>query len=133
MDQEQIKRYRIPIIVGIFVFSILINGGFFPIVNFNPNNPVKRETIMLFIIIVMSCAFHKEVGSLEAVILSECPPVLIGVINVAIVLCALVCRYLLELGEVSNTYHFTAMNIAFQMIFLALISSVTCLLERKKQ
>lgn len=132
MSQETIRSHRIPIIVGIFVFSVLINGGFFPIINFNPNHPVERDTTMFLIILVMPCVFHKGVGSLEAIIFSELQPVLVGIINVSIVICALLCRYFLELGEESNTYNFTILNIAFQVFFLAFISSVTYLLERKK-
>lgn len=133
MNQETIRSYKKPIMVGILLLSILVNGGFFPIINFNPANPVERDTVMGFIILVMTCVFHKEVGTLEAIVFSKLPLVLIGMINVAVVLGALGCRYLIEFGEVSNTYNFTILNIAFQVMVLALISSVSCLLERMKR
>ena len=50
----KIKNNRKSIIVGMFVLSILVNGGFFPIVNFNPDNPVDLGITMRLIIIVMT-------------------------------------------------------------------------------
>ena len=84
------------------------------------------------IIIVMAFTFHNSIGSLEAIILSEWSATFIGIFNVVIVLCGLVCRYLLEFGEVSNTYNFTIFNVSFQAIALAIVSTVVCVLERKK-
>lgn len=38
----------------------------------------------------MSCVFHKGVDSLEAIVFSELQPVLVGIINAGIVICALI-------------------------------------------
>ena len=133
VDRGKIKNHKKPIIIGVFIFSILVNGGFFPIVNFNPDNPVDLGITLRLIIIVMAFTFHKSIGSLEAIILSEWSATFIGIFNAVIVLCGLICRYLLEFGEVSNTYNFTILNVSFQAIALAVVSTVTCVLERKKK
>lgn len=133
VDDEKIKNHKKPIIIGVFIFSILVNGGFFPIVNFNPDNPVDLGIIMRLIIIIMAYTFHKSIGSLETIILPEWSTTFIGVFNAVLVLCGLIFRYLVEFGEVSNTYNFTILNVSFQMIALAAVSTVTCVLERKNK
>lgn len=130
---EKIKNHKKSIIIGMLISSILINGGFFPIVNFNPDKPVNLGLPLHLMIIVMAFNFHKSIGSLEAIIFAEWSTTFIGVFNVAIVLCGLACRYLLEFGEVSNTYNFTISNVFFQVIVLAAISTIVCVLERNKK
>jgi len=132
MDREKIKRHKKIILVGMIGFSILVNGGFFPIINFNPENPVDLEIMLRLAIVVMAFIFHKSIGSLEAAILSKWSVIHLSIFNVFLVLSGLVCRYLLEFGEVSNTYNFTILNVCFQVVVLAFVSTLTCLLERKK-
>lgn len=132
VDREKIKKHKRLIIIGVFVSVILVNGGFFPIANFNPDNPVDLGITLRIIIIVMAFTFHKSIGSLEAVILSERSTKFIGIFNTVIVLFGLAFRYLLEFGEVSNTYNFTIFNVSFQAISLAVVSTVVFVLERKK-
>lgn len=131
-DKEKLKRYQKMIIAGMFVFSILINGGFFPIVNFNPENPVDLGMTTQLMIIVMAIIFHKYIGSLEAVIFTERSAIFLYAFNVLLVLSGLFCRYLLEFGEISNTYNFTMGNVLFQVVVLAAVSTIVCFLERKK-
>lgn len=130
---KKIKNNRKLIILGMFISSILVDGGFFPIVNFNPDNPVDLGITFRLVIIVMAFMFHKAIGSLEAVAFSEWSAIFIAIFNVAIASCGLVCRYLLELGEVSNTYNFTILNICFQVAVLAFLSTIVCVLEQKKK
>lgn len=131
--REQIRNHKGIVLVGMLIFSILVNGCFFPIVNFNPKNTTDLVTILRFMIIAMTFTFHKSIASLEAVIFPKAPIIFIGAFNVFLVICGLICRYLLESGEVSNVYNFTILNIAFHVIILALISTAACLLERKKK
>ena len=112
--------------------SILVNGGFFPIINFNPENPVNLEIMLRLVIVVMAFTFHKYIGSLESTIFSKWYEILLRIFNVFLVLSGLICRYLFEFGEKSNTYNFTMLNVCFQVIVLAFISTLTCLMERKK-
>lgn len=132
VDREKIKSYKNIIFVGTFAFSILVNGGFFPIINFNSINPVDLGIMLRWTIIAMAFIFHKSIGSLEAIILSKWSVTLISIFNVFLVLCGLICRYLLEFGEISNTYNFTILNVLFQVIVLSFVSTAVCLLERKK-
>ncbi len=132
MDVAKIKRRKNIIIVCMCIMSVLINGGFFPIINFNPDNPVNLGIVMRLMIIIMAFAFHKAIGSWEAVVFSEWPITFIGIFNMALALSGLGCRYLLEFGEVSNTYNFTIANVIFQVLALVFVSTVVCALDKKK-
>jgi len=132
-DRAKIKKHRKAIIIGILIASTLISGGFFPIVNFNPDNPVNLGLILRLMIIVMAFSYCKYIGSLEAIIFANWSKISIGVFNATTVLCGLAFRYLLEFGEVSNTYNFTILNVFFQVITLTMISTIVFVLERKKK
>lgn len=132
IDREKINRHKKIILVGMLVFSILVNGGFFPMINFNAENPVDLGIMFRPMIIIMAFIFHKSMGSLEAVLLSTRSVIFISIFNVLLVLCGLLCRFLLEFGEASNTYNFTVLNVLFQTAVLAFISTAVCLFERKK-
>lgn len=132
MDREKIKRHKKIILTGMIGGSILVNGGFFPIIKFNPENPVNLEIMLRLVIVVMTFTFHKYIGSLESTIFSKWSAILLSIFNVFLVLSGLICRYLLEFGEESNTYNFSMLNVCFQVIVLAFISTLTCLMEQKK-
>lgn len=129
---EKLKNHKRSSIIGVLIPTILVNGGFFPIINSNPENPVDLGVIMHLLIIVMPFAFHKTIGSLEAIILSDWSATFTGILNAVMVLCGLICRYLLEFGEISNTYNFTFINISFQTISLTMVSTVVYVLKQKE-
>ncbi len=130
-NREKIKNHKKIILAGILGFSSLINGCFFPIINFNSENPAALGIMLHLMIIIMAFTLHKFIGSLEVVILSKWSVIFISIFNVFLVLCGLIFRYVLEFGEVSNTYNFTVLNVFFQVALLSFISTATCLLERK--
>jgi len=132
VDKGKMKGHKKLTLAGMVISSILINGGFFPIINFNPNNPVDLGIMLRLAIIAVAISSHIGLGTLQAAILSKWPATFIGLLNVFLVLCGLICRYLLEFGEVSNTYSFTILNVSFQVITLAFMSTVACLSERRK-
>jgi len=130
--KSRISGHRNIIIASIVIGTILVNGCFFPIVNLNRENPVDIGLAMCLIVAVMALAFHKGIGSFEAVAFPKWPIAFVGIFNFVLVLIGLGCRYLLEFGEVSNTYNFTAVNVAFQVLVLVLVSTIVCALDRLK-
>lgn len=133
MSQNKIKSHKTAVIIGMIVFSILVDGGFFPIMNFNPNNPVASSIWMRIVIVGMALLYHQEIGLLEAAVFTKWSVIKIAAFNAFLISCGLSGRYLLEFGEISNVYNFTAFNIAFQMILLTVCSTVFCMLEKRKQ
>lgn len=130
---EKIKNHKKAVMISMFLFSILVHGVFFPIVNFNPNHPVDMGMGMRSLIIIMAVTFQKAIGALEAVVFEKWSMVLVGIFNCVLVVCGLFCRYLLEFGEVSNTYNFTVANVAFQMVVSVLVSMVVFAWESRKK
>ena len=81
----------------------------------------------------MVVAGHAYIGTLEAVIFAKSSGAFfIGIFNIFLVACGLLGRYLLNFGEISNVYHFTIANIVFQVITLAVVSTIVCLWKRRK-
>ena len=54
----------------------------------------------------------------------------ITLFNLVIVLAGMVCRYLLEYGEVSNTYNFTIPNILFHIVAALGISIISYIVSK---
>ncbi len=105
--------------LAVVPLMLVVNCGFFPIVNFNPENPVDLGMIMRALVLVMAVKAHWDFGRLEARVFPERSLSFIGLFNAAVVCGGLLARYLLELGEVSNSYNFTLANAAFHVLVLA--------------
>lgn len=108
---------------------LLVNCGFFPIVNFNPDNPVDLGIIMRVMIFTLAASAHWDFGRLEARVFPGWSPLFIGLFNAAVVCGGLLGRYLLELGEVSNTYNFTSANGVFHVLLLTAAATAAWKLE----
>lgn len=108
---------------------LAVNCGFFPIVNFNPDNPVDLGITMRTLIFLSAFAAHWRFGGLEARVLPGRSLLFIGLFNTALVSGGLLARYLLEFGEVSNAYNFTLTNAAFHVLVLAAAATVSFGLE----
>lgn len=129
LSNEIFKKYKKFIIVCMVILSCLISGGFFPIINFNLDNPVDIG-IMRFIIIVMAAIAYVDIGVIESIIMPKLKILLIIVLNIAIISSGLIFRYLLEFGEISNTYNFTLPNVCFQIFALTAISTVSYIIKK---
>ena len=55
----------------------------------------------------------------------------VALLNLGMILLSMLFRYLLEFGEVSNTYNFTAPNIALHIVATLTISMVSYLTARE--
>ncbi|WP_283124817.1 hypothetical protein [Angelakisella massiliensis] len=130
--KEMARKHKKLILAGILCCSIVVDGGFFPMVNFNPQNPVDLGIPHRLLVVMGALWFHQAVGCLEAAVFPKWSGGRIAVFNVFLVVLGLICRYLLEFGEVSNSYNFTVRNVFFQVTLLALMSTAVCLFERRK-
>lgn len=108
---------------------LLVNCGFFPIVNFNPDNPVDLGLVMRVMIFTLAASAHWNFGRLEARVFPGWSPLFIGLFNAAVVCGGLLGRYLLEFGEVSNTYNFTPGNTVVHVLFLTAAATAAWRLE----
>ena len=100
MDKLKMIKNRKPLLFCIVFLAIIVNLGFFPIINFNPENPVNFGLFKLVIILMAgsSCVY---IGTFQAVFFPKWSILNIFLLNAALSLCGLCCRYALEFGEVS--------------------------------
>ena len=113
--KESVKRRRRLATILLVLGSLLVSGGMFPMVNTNPENPVDLGSSMELMILLVTLFFFQAAGRWESQLYPRWPvPGILGY-NLALVLGSLGCRYLLELGEVSNTYNFTLGNVALHL------------------
>lgn len=124
MDKLKMIKNRKPLLFCIVFLAIIVNLGFFPIINFNPENPVNLGFFKL-VIITMAVIFSVYLGTFEAFFFPKWSILRSFLLNVAISLCGLCCRYILEFGEISNTYNFTLANVLFQVMFFSCIATLS--------
>ena len=59
---KRIQQYRKPLLIGMVLFSCIVGGCLFPIVNCNPENPVETSLVMKTIILLSVFIFYTELG-----------------------------------------------------------------------
>ena len=101
MDKQKLIKKQKPLLFCIIFLAIIVNLGFFPIINFNPENPVNLGLFKL-VIILMAGSACVYIGTFEAIFFPKWSILSIFSLNTAMSLCGLCGRYALEFGEVST-------------------------------
>ena len=114
--------------VILFVLFVLIGCASFPIYNFSKSYtyPLTGTSLLLNLVCYI------ELGVFEKKILHNQKFWLIALVNPGVILLGMLCRFLLEFGEVSNVYNFTLPNIALH-VFVTYGISVLSYLFTKSQ
>lgn len=113
-------------LVILLVVFVIIAGSGFPFYNWNKHYSYTLTGITLW----LNIACYIELGVFERRLLPDSATVKIVLINFGIVLAGMGCRYLLEFGEVSNTFNFTLLNIASHMMATLIISMFSYILSK---
>ena len=129
---ERIQQYRKPLLIGMVLFSCIVGGCQFPIVNCNPENPVETSLVMKTIILLSVFIFYTELGMLQAALFPNGSIGFAAALNLGMTVLGLIFRYLLEYGEVSNTYNFTAANVALHLFALTILPLMTYISRKQK-
>ena len=113
-----VLKHKKGVAVFVCLFLIFIGCLGFPIYNYSPDAPQISRWINIFVCI----GAYYEIGTTQAALYeSKTWRKSSAVVLRMTVLCFL-CRYLLEFGEVSNTYNFTLPNVLFHLIAAVCIS-----------
>ena len=109
-------------VVGIigFIFIVCIQCCVFPFYNFTHD----VQFIIVIINFIAAVGIAKCTGDLEAAIFPNGTWSAMLFLNLILALLGMAARYLLEYGEVSNTYNFTARNIVLHLVFMVLWSTM---------
>lgn len=129
---KRIQQYRKPLLIGMVLFSCIVGGCLFPIVNCNPENPVETSLVMKTIILLSVFIFYTELGMLQAALFPNGSIGFAAALNLGMTVLGLIFRYLLEYGEVSNTYNFTAANVALHLFALTILPLMTHISRKQK-
>ena len=109
------KNKRIVYIVIITILSVVIYGSLFPVLNFSSEKPEISTSIVLLNVVVFYFT-SDGIGTVVPKLLPQWSLLKIAFYNFAVITAGLIARYLLEFGEISNTYNFTVFNIAFYLL-----------------
>ena len=118
------KIWRV-VLIALF---IIISGAGFPIYNFGKHYAYVLTGIMLFV----NIACYLELGVFENKILNVRKISHAALMNLGIILSGMLCRYLLEWGEISNVYNFTMPNMLVHIAATFTISTLSYLLVKNK-
>ena len=113
----------------VFGIAVFANCFGFPVYNLNKEWPFSLTAV--YALSTPALAVFSG-GSLAALFPQKRLSFLV-LLSSALTCIGLVCRFLLEFGEVSNTYNFTLPNIALHMIVFIGVCSVTWLRTAKRE
>lgn len=113
--------------LGLVIILPIFFGCFtFPFWNLTHRAHGGISVINVFVFVTA----YYDIGLVEAIAFHKKSFIFILGYNFIMLCAGLLCRYLLEFGEVSNTYNFTWLNILVHLFLVVLISSLTYLCKR---
>ncbi len=124
--REIILKHRKVFTIVAFAMLVFIGCFTFPVLNVT-----RGENFITWYNILIACLAYYEIGSLLRVIYEDKNIGIVALISVGFTLLGYACRYLLEFGEVSNTYNFTLLNVTIHTIVAVVIPTVTALFKQK--
>jgi len=108
----QKSKYKRWIYATMIIFMIIMGCCTFPFINVTHRWPLSISAINA----VLTVVIYHELGMMEAELLPGYSWGRILLINLMLVLAGMGSRYLLEFGEVSNTYNFTWKNMLLHVM-----------------
>lgn len=118
------KKWRIALVL----LFIIVSGSAFPIYNFGKHYTHALTGILLY----LNIACYLELGIFEKRVLKLQKVSYAIFMNLGIIFVGMGYRYLLEWGEVSNTYNFTMSNVLLHVTVTFAISTLSYLLVKNK-
>lgn len=116
---KKVQSHKTLVSVLILGFAVFINCFGFPIYNLSRDWPAL--IVVEYVFLTFLSAFY--IGGGLAILFPEKRYPFIVFITIASTCAGMGCRFLLEFGEVSNTYNFTVPNIVFHLgVFIVLTS-----------
>ena len=114
------KRHRKLSITITLVLFVVMGGAAFPIYNLNK----EWSTTLTISILISAIGYSGMLGVAEIALFPKAKIYHIIPLNLGMTLLSMGCRYLLEYGEVSNTYNFTVPNVVLHIVAVLVISTV---------
>ena len=114
--REKILARKKQFLIGECICLVFFGCFTFPVYNFSKDAPEISRWINVFV----SLAAYYEIGLIQGVLFEHKEHLKYMGLTLSMTLVGLLCRYLLEFGEVSNTYNFIVPNIVLHL-FVAIV------------
>lgn len=114
--REAILKHKKGFTITAYIFLVFIGCFTFPVWNFT-----RASWYNVFIAIFA----YYEIGMLFRVLYEDKPLYKVALASLCFTIIGFVCRFLLEFGEVSNTYNFTLLSTAFHTLVAVGIPTLT--------
>ena len=114
-----IQRHKKLSLIIFLVYFIVLGAAVFPIYNLNKEWP-STLTISIF---MSAVGYSGMLGVVEIALFRKVKIHHIILLNLVLILLSMGARYLLEYGEVSNTYNFTIPNMILHIVAVLIIST----------
>ena len=125
---RKIQSNRKASTVIFFVFAIFFGCFSFPVLNFSEDAPDISPWLHILVFLMA----YSEMGTFMGYLFHSKSFVFIILLNILHLCVGLICRYLLEFGEVSNTYNFTVPNIITHLLFVEIFCTAIWYYTSKK-
>lgn len=125
--KKEIAEHRTLASIIVLGFIVFINCFGFPIYNFGKTWSLVI-TVEYLLIPVLACGY---IGGGLALLFPQKRYFFMLALLLLLICVGMVCRFLLEFGEVSNTYNFILPNILFHIFIFGVLSSLSWLHFKK--
>ena len=125
------NKKRIALIVINTILSVVVYGCVFPILNFSFTKPEVPIVIVLLNVVVFYF-ISDGIGTAVPKLFPQWTLLKIAFYNFAVSVAGMIARYLLEFGEISNTYNFTVFNIVFYLLMTVGLATFEANKNRRK-
>ena len=115
------RNHRKIAAASMLLFFVLLACSSFPIYNLTK----RYSTTLTFTNVFVSVSIYAYLGGFMTRMRPRAGMGEVFLVNLAIILGGMLARFLLEFGEVSNTYNFTLPNIALHLIVTLTISTIS--------
>ena len=118
--KEKILAHRKQFLIGECICLIFFGCFTFPVYNFSKDASEISRWINVFV----SLAAYYEIGLVQGVLLEPKEHLECLGMTLSMTVVGLLCRYLLEFGEVSNTYNFILPNILLHLFMCMVVTGI---------
>ena len=118
--KDKILEHRKLFLIIDAIFLIFIGCFAFPVYNFSKDAPEISRWINVFV----SLAAYYEIGLIQGVLFERKEHLKCIGMTLSMTVVGLLCRYLLEFGEVSNTYNFILPNILLHLFRCMVVTGI---------
>ena len=118
--REKVMARKKQFLIGECICLVFFGCFTFPVYNFSKDAPEISRWINVFV----SLAAYYEIGLIQGVLFEHKEHLKYMGLTLSMTLVGLLCRYLLEFGEVSNTYNFILPNIVLHLFTVAVVTGI---------